>query len=44
MLRRANPSLRAGVTAAQVAAMIVTLLDSPFSIASGANVPLFSNV
>jgi hypothetical protein len=44
MLRRANPSLRAGVTAAQVAAMIVALLDSPFSIASGANVPLFSNV
>jgi NAD(P)-dependent dehydrogenase (short-subunit alcohol dehydrogenase family) len=44
MLRRANPSLRAGVSAAQVAAMIVALLDSPFSIASGANVPLFSNV
>ena len=43
MLRRANPALRAGVTAAQVAAMIVALLDSPFSIASGANVPLFSN-
>jgi len=43
MLRRANPGLRAGVTAPQVAAMIVTLLDSPFSIASGANVPLFSN-
>ena len=44
MLRRANPALRAGVTAAQVAAMIVALFDSPFSIASGANVPLFSNV
>jgi NAD(P)-dependent dehydrogenase (short-subunit alcohol dehydrogenase family) len=44
MLRRANPSLRAGVTAAQVAAMIVAMLDSPFSIASGANVPFFSNV
>lgn len=44
MLRKANPSLRAAVTAAQVAAMIVALLDSPFSIASGANIPLFSNV
>lgn len=43
MLRRANPSLRASVTAAQVAAMIVTMLDSPFSIASGANIPIFSN-
>lgn len=43
MLRRANPSLRASVNPAQVAAMIVTMLDSPFSIASGANVPLFSN-
>jgi len=43
MLRRANPSLRAGVTAGQVATMIVTMLDTSFSIASGANVPLFSN-
>ena len=43
MLRRANPSLRADVTAAQVATMIVTMLDTSFSIASGANVPLFSN-
>jgi NAD(P)-dependent dehydrogenase (short-subunit alcohol dehydrogenase family) len=43
MLRRANPSLRAGVTADEVAAMIVALLDSPLTIASGANIPLFSN-
>jgi NAD(P)-dependent dehydrogenase (short-subunit alcohol dehydrogenase family) len=43
MLRRANPSLRAGVTADQVAAMIVALLDSPLTVASGANIPLFSN-
>jgi NAD(P)-dependent dehydrogenase (short-subunit alcohol dehydrogenase family) len=44
MLRRANPSLRASVIPAQVAAMIVAMLDSPFTIASGATVPLFSNV
>jgi NAD(P)-dependent dehydrogenase (short-subunit alcohol dehydrogenase family) len=43
MLRRANPSLRAGVTPAQVAALIVALIDSPLVPASGANVPLFSN-
>lgn len=43
MLRRANPSLRAGVTADEVASMIVVLLDSPFTVASGANIPLFSN-
>jgi NAD(P)-dependent dehydrogenase (short-subunit alcohol dehydrogenase family) len=43
MLRRANPSLRAGVTADDVAAMIVALLDSPLAVASGANIPLFSN-
>jgi NAD(P)-dependent dehydrogenase (short-subunit alcohol dehydrogenase family) len=43
MLRRANPSLRAGVTADNVAAMIVALLDSPLTVASGANIPLFSN-
>lgn len=43
MLRKANPSLRAGVTADQVAAMIVALLDSPLTVASGANIPLFSN-
>lgn len=43
MLRQANPSLRAGVTADEVAAMIVALLDSPLTVASGANIPLFSN-
>jgi NAD(P)-dependent dehydrogenase (short-subunit alcohol dehydrogenase family) len=43
MLRRANPDLRPGITPAQVAAMIVALLDSPFAVASGANIPLFSN-
>jgi NAD(P)-dependent dehydrogenase (short-subunit alcohol dehydrogenase family) len=43
MLRRANPSLRPGLIPDQVAAIIVALLDSPLSIASGANVPLFSN-
>jgi NAD(P)-dependent dehydrogenase (short-subunit alcohol dehydrogenase family) len=43
MLLRANPSLRAGVTADEVAAMIVALLDSPLTVASGANIPLFSN-
>jgi NAD(P)-dependent dehydrogenase (short-subunit alcohol dehydrogenase family) len=43
MLRRANPSLRPGLVPDQVAAMIVALLDSPLSIASGANIPLFSN-
>jgi NAD(P)-dependent dehydrogenase (short-subunit alcohol dehydrogenase family) len=43
MLRRANPSLRAGVTPDQVAALIVALIDSPLVPASGANVPLFSN-
>lgn len=43
MLRRANPELRAGLTPAQVAEMIVSLLDGPFAAASGANIPLFSN-
>jgi NAD(P)-dependent dehydrogenase (short-subunit alcohol dehydrogenase family) len=43
MLRRANPSLRPGLVPEQVATMIVALLDSPLSIASGANVLLFSN-
>ena len=43
MLRRANPALRPGVTAEEVAALIVTLLDSPLVPASGANIPLFSN-
>jgi NAD(P)-dependent dehydrogenase (short-subunit alcohol dehydrogenase family) len=43
MLRRANPNLRAGLTPAQVANLIVSLLDGPFAPASGANIPLFSN-
>jgi 3-oxoacyl-[acyl-carrier protein] reductase len=43
MLRRANPSLRAGLVPDQVAAIIVALLDSPLSFATGANIPLFSN-
>jgi NAD(P)-dependent dehydrogenase (short-subunit alcohol dehydrogenase family) len=43
MLRRANPSLRPGLVPDQVAAIIVALLDSPLSVASGANIPLFSN-
>jgi NAD(P)-dependent dehydrogenase (short-subunit alcohol dehydrogenase family) len=44
MLRRANPSLRPGLTPADVARLIVALLDSPLAPASGANIPLFSNV
>jgi NAD(P)-dependent dehydrogenase (short-subunit alcohol dehydrogenase family) len=43
MLRRANPDLRPGLTPADVAALIVALLDSPLAPASGANIPLFSN-
>lgn len=43
MLRQANPKLKAGLTAAQVADLIVSLLDGPFAAASGANIPLFSN-
>jgi NAD(P)-dependent dehydrogenase (short-subunit alcohol dehydrogenase family) len=43
MLRRANPSLRPGLVPDEVAAMIVALLDSPLGVASGANIPLFSN-
>jgi len=43
MLRRANPSLRPGLTPADVAELIVALLDSPLAPASGANIPLFSN-
>jgi NAD(P)-dependent dehydrogenase (short-subunit alcohol dehydrogenase family) len=44
MLRHANPDLRPGLTAADVAQLIVALLDSPMAPASGANIPLFSNV
>jgi NAD(P)-dependent dehydrogenase (short-subunit alcohol dehydrogenase family) len=43
MLREANPELRPGLTPADVAELIVALLDSPLVPASGANIPLFSN-
>ena len=43
MLRRANPDLRPGLTPADVATLILALLDSPLVPASGANIPLFSN-
>src|SRR5580704_6611593 len=43
MLRRANPDLRPGLTPADVAKLILALLDSPLAPASGANIPLFSN-
>jgi NAD(P)-dependent dehydrogenase (short-subunit alcohol dehydrogenase family) len=43
MLRQANPELRPGLAPADVAELIVALLDSPMVAASGANIPLFSN-
>jgi NAD(P)-dependent dehydrogenase (short-subunit alcohol dehydrogenase family) len=43
MLRQANPELRPGLEALEVAQLIVALLDSPMVAASGANIPLFSN-
>jgi hypothetical protein len=43
MLAQANPDLRPGLTPADVAELIVALLDGPLSAASGANIPLFSN-
>lgn len=43
MLRRANPELTPGLTPADVAELILALLDSPVVPASGANIPLFSN-
>jgi NAD(P)-dependent dehydrogenase (short-subunit alcohol dehydrogenase family) len=43
MLRHANPDLRPGLTPADVAELIVALLDGPLTPASGANIPLFSN-
>lgn len=43
MLREANPALRASLGPDDVARMIVALLDSPLTVASGANIPLFSN-
>jgi NAD(P)-dependent dehydrogenase (short-subunit alcohol dehydrogenase family) len=43
MLAQANPALRPGLTPADVAELIVALLDSPLAAVSGANIPLFSN-
>jgi NAD(P)-dependent dehydrogenase (short-subunit alcohol dehydrogenase family) len=43
MLRAANPALRPGLGPADVARLIVVLLDGPLAAASGANIPLFSN-
>jgi NAD(P)-dependent dehydrogenase (short-subunit alcohol dehydrogenase family) len=43
MLASANPELRPGLTPGDVAELIVALLASPLSAASGANIPLFSN-
>ena len=44
MLRQANPELRPGLVPGDVAELIVALLDSRLAPASGANIPLFSNV
>jgi NAD(P)-dependent dehydrogenase (short-subunit alcohol dehydrogenase family) len=44
MLRRANPELHPGLAPGDVAQLILALLDSPLAPASGANIPLFSNV
>jgi NAD(P)-dependent dehydrogenase (short-subunit alcohol dehydrogenase family) len=43
MLRRANPALRPGLTAGDMAELITALLNSPLAAVSGANIPLFSN-
>lgn len=43
MLRRAAPDLRPGLTPRDVATLIVALLADPLTMASGANIPLFSN-
>jgi len=43
LLRQANPSLKPGLQPADVAQLIVTLLDQPMESLSGANIPLFSN-
>jgi NAD(P)-dependent dehydrogenase (short-subunit alcohol dehydrogenase family) len=43
MLKAANPDLRPGLVPAQVADVIVALLDRRLVAASGANIPLFSN-
>lgn len=44
MLRRAAPDLRPALTPRDVAALIVALLDDPLTIASGMDIPLFSNI
>src|SRR5207302_10918317 len=43
MLRRANPQLKAGLTPAEVAELVVRLLDGAIASESGANITLFSN-
>ena len=43
LLRQANPELKPGLKPADVAQLIVTLLDQPMDYLSGANIPLFSN-
>jgi NAD(P)-dependent dehydrogenase (short-subunit alcohol dehydrogenase family) len=43
MLRMANPALRPRLTPDDVASLIVALLDDPLLVATGANIPLFSN-
>jgi len=43
MLHRANPTLRPGLTPADLAELIVTLFDNSLVAASGANLLLFSN-
>jgi NAD(P)-dependent dehydrogenase (short-subunit alcohol dehydrogenase family) len=44
MLRAANPALRPGLGPDDVARLIVGLFDGSFAAASGANIPLFSNM
>lgn len=44
MLRDANPDLRAGLVPADVGRLVRALLDEAVAPASGANIPLFSNV
>ena len=43
MLRAANPDLRPGLGPDDVGRLVVSLLDPAVAIASGANIPLFSN-
>jgi NAD(P)-dependent dehydrogenase (short-subunit alcohol dehydrogenase family) len=44
MLRHANPDLRPGLGPEDVGRLIVALLDDDLAAASGANIPLFSNL